>query len=282
MFTSDQYELLDFGDGRKLERFGGIVIDRPAPAVEGTKKRLPALWAQANGRFERTSSESGRWTWVAPPPTSWTARHANVCLELKPSESGQVGVFPEQADNWDWIAQQVQRAPTPVNVLNLFAYTGGSTLAAAAAGARVTHVDASKSSVDQARRNAELSGLSEAPIRWIVDDAMKFAARELKRGRQYDAVILDPPSYGHGPSGEPWKIHEQLAPLLELCRELTLERRRFMLLTCHTPGLGPAELEAHLADAIFGSCGAGAHAAPLVVRTPDGRALPSGVAACWP
>lgn len=282
MFTADQYALLDFGAGRKLERFGDVLVDRPAPSAEGVAQRDRALWSQADGRFERTTGEQGTWRWRKPPPSPWTARHNHVTFELKPSDAGQVGLFPEQAASWDWIAQQVKRSVAPVNVLNLFAYTGGSTLAAAQAGASVTHVDAAKTSVQAARRNAERSGLAAAPIRWIVEDAVKFAERELKRGRQYDAVILDPPSYGHGPTGEPWKIHQHLPNLLSLCGELTSERRAFVLLTCHTPGIGPAELEAYLADGIFGRCGFGGRASELPLLAADGRKLTCGAVARWP
>lgn len=282
MFTSHDYELLDFGDGRKLERFGGILVDRPAPAAEGTRRRHPELWSAAQARYERTANEQGRWSWSGKIPSDWRSRCGELSFALKASDAGQVGVFPEQAENWDWIARQVRRSTAPMNVLNLFAYTGGSTLAAAAAGASVTHVDAAKTSVAGARTNAELSNLSAAPIRWIVEDAVKFVERELKRGRSYDAVILDPPTYGHGPSGEPWKIHEQLPKLLALCGELLAERRQFVLLTCHTPGIGQAELSAYMADGIFGHCGAGGSTAELSLRTADERNLPSGVVARWP
>jgi 23S rRNA (cytosine1962-C5)-methyltransferase len=166
--------------------------------------------------------------------------------------------------------------------LNLFAYTGGGTLAAAAAGAEVTHIDAASSVVSRARRNAELSGLSTATIRWIVEDALKFCRREVKRGNRYDAVILDPPTYGHGPKGEAWKIGEHLLPLLELCGELTAESRAFVLVTCHSPGIGAAELSAYLSEGIFGHCGQPPKAGELHLETAEGRRLPSGVFARWP
>jgi 23S rRNA (cytosine1962-C5)-methyltransferase len=169
-----------------------------------------------------------------------------------------------------------------LRVLNLFAYTGGSTLATAAAGAEVVHVDAARGMVERARRNAEQSGLGEKSIRWIVEDATKFARRELKRGNQYDAVILDPPSYGHGPGGEAWKISDGLLPLLKVCGQLTAERRAFVLVTCHTPGIGRAELAAYLAEGIFGSCAQPPAAGELFLQTRDGRRLPSGVFARWP
>jgi 23S rRNA (cytosine1962-C5)-methyltransferase len=205
-----------------------------------------------------------------------------VQFELKPTESGQIGIFPEQAENWDWIDRQVRRADRELTLLNLFAYTGGSTLAAARAGARVVHIDAAKNVVRWARRNAQISGLEEAPIRWIAEDAQRFVERELRRGNRYDGVILDPPSYGHGPQGEVWKLSDHLMPLLEKCGQLTRSRRALFLLTCHTPGFGPAELEASLADTVFGHCQAGVRAGRLQLATVSGRRLPSGVYARWP
>jgi 23S rRNA (cytosine1962-C5)-methyltransferase len=300
--SSAEYELLDFGDGRKLERFGDVALDRPCPAAEGVEKTQSKLWRTATARFDGRTGE-GEWrpaekTWK---PNGWVFRHDNVAsfqLELEALPSGQVGVFPEQAGNWDWIVRQVGRitnkTPSPqpspkgrgskgaLRVLNLFAYTGGSTLAAVAAGAEVVHVDAASSVVDRARRNAAISGLAVRPIRWIVEDAMKFCRREAKRGNKYDAVILDPPTYGHGPKGEPWKLGEHLLPLLELCGELTAENRAFVLVTCHSPGIGPADLSAYLSEGIFGHCGQPPKSGELYLETADGRRLPSGVYARWP
>jgi 23S rRNA (cytosine1962-C5)-methyltransferase len=286
MFDPDNYELLDFGDGRKLERFGPHVIDRLSPAAEECAIRDPALWKTAVARFRRTNGEQGVWASRGTPLDVWTIRHesvtARVIFELKLTPFGHLGIFPEQAENWDWIATQVRQARRPLKVLNLFAYTGGSTLAAAAAGAEVVHVDAAKNVVEWARRNAVLSGLESAVIRWIAEDARKFVARELRRGNRYDAVILDPPSYGHGAQGEAWKLERDLLPLLQACGELTAERRAFMLLTCHSPNFGAAELQAALADAVFGHCQSGATAKPLFLRTADGRKLSAGIAARWP
>jgi len=196
-------------------------------------------------------------------------------------------MFPEQASNWDWIARQVKRCQKSrpdhrPRVLNLFAYSGGSTLAAAGAGAEVVHVDAAKTTVAWARANAAASQLSEAPIRWIVEDAMKFTEREIKRGNQYEGIILDPPSYGHGPKGQPWKISQDLIPLLTNCAKLTEQSRQFILFTCHAPDFGPAEAEASLAQAVFGSCSAGATARRLNLQTRSGRKLNAGIVARWP
>lgn len=285
MFARDQYELIDFGEGRKLERFGGVLVDRPCPAAEGLARSDSTGWADADARYGRAAGSEGAWHTERPIPEPWSVGHDSQRLLLKPTPFGHVGVFPEQSPHWDWIADRVRRAGragSAVKVLNLFAYTGGSTLAAAAAGAEVVHVDAAKNVVAWARHNAELSGLADAPIRWIVEDAATFVRREVKRKNQYDAVILDPPSYGHGPKGEAWKIETDLMTLLEGCRELTKQSRAFMLLTCHSPTFGPAELEAALAEAVFGHCGAGAAADEMTLDTADGRKLPSGVVARWP
>jgi 23S rRNA (cytosine1962-C5)-methyltransferase len=242
VFDLEQYELIDFGGGRKLERFGSLLLDRPSPAAEGTPKANPALWGETHARYERLDDTRGRWTDRVLLPATWTIRYEAHSFELRPTDFGHVGLFPEQAANWDWIAERIAREAQPCKILNLFAYTGGSTLAAAAAGAEVVHIDAAKNVVAWARRNAELSGLADRPIRWIAEDAMRFVLREIKRRNQYDAVILDPPSYGHGPRGEPWKLADDLPALLSACGELTARRRTFILLSCHTPGYGVAEL----------------------------------------
>lgn len=279
VFSADQYQLLDFGDGRRLERFGPWVLDRPAPAAELAARRNPSAWQEADARFDRDGEgESGRWTGEHELPPRWTIRHAPFSLELKRTEFGHLGVFPEQAGNWDWIGEQVCAAGRPVRVLNLFAYTGASTLAAAAAGAQVTHVDGARNVVAWARQNAGLSGLAEAPIRWIAEDAQKFVRRELKRGNRYDAVILDPPSYGHGPHGEVWRLSKHLPWLLQACGRLTAGQPRFMLLTCHTPGFSPERLRRLLLEAIGDAGQCAASAEELAIAAATGQRLRSGVA----
>ena len=289
-----QYELIDFGDGRKLERFGAVVVDRPCPAAEGDAISRPAAWREATARYDGSRAGDGEWSpnskkWVSDDwlyAYSSQEGEASFQLRLDALPSGQVGVFPEQRENWDWIGGQIAKPQAEgsrrLRVLNLFAYTGASTLAAAAAGADVVHVDAARSVVDRARRNAELSGLADRPIRWIVEDVAKFCRREVRRGNRYDAVIVDPPSYGHGPKGEVWQINRDLMPLLELCGELTSDSRAFVLVTCHSPGIGPAELSAYLSDGIFGHCGQPPAAADMFLKTAEGRRLPSGVYARWP
>ncbi len=242
MTDLDAYELLDYGQGRKLERFGDVSVDRPSPAAEGAVPTRPQAWKAATVRFERTTGESGRWSPRGAVPASWSFCDEDLHFLLKPTPFGHVGLFPEQRTNWRWIRQQVARRPAGLRVLNLFAYTGGSTLAAAAAGAAVTHVDAARNVVQWARQNAAASDLQTAPIRWITEDASRFVTRELRRGQKYDALILDPPSYGHGPKGETWKLSSDLLPLLKNCRSLLGERPAFVLLTCHSPGFGAAEL----------------------------------------
>ena len=286
--TRIAYELLDFGAGRKLERFGDWVLDRPCPAAADIKPARKK-WSESTAKYEADRAADGVWKTNAK---HWRnaqmefpvqlSEELKFRMRLSPLPSGQIGVFYEQFANWQWIARQVDRSKKTLTVLNLFAYTGGSTLAAAAAGAEVVHLDASKSMVSRARENATLSGLDDAPIRWIVEDAMRFCERELKRGNRYDAIILDPPSYGHGPKGQQWSIKRDLLPLLELCGQLTADSRVFVLCTCHSPGIGPAELSAYLADGIFGHCGQPGKSGELHLQAADGRKLPSGVFARWP
>jgi 23S rRNA (cytosine1962-C5)-methyltransferase len=286
------YELIDFGEGRKLERFGAWVFDRPCPTAAGVSKRRPKLWQQRKARFNGQRAGGGEWEpnpydvddgrfELDRVPLVSAPVDAGFKLMAMPRPGGQVGLFPEQFANWQWIAARVRASSQPLNVLNLFAYTGGSTLAAACAGASVVHVDAAKPIVEQASFNASQSGV-ETGVRWIVEDAVKFCRREARRGNRYDAVILDPPTYGHGPKSEEWLLKRDLLPLLELCGELTERRPKFALVTCHTPGVGPAELAAYLADGLFGHCGQPPRAGELFLETADGRRLPSGVYARWP
>lgn len=281
MFRADQYQLIDFGDGRRLERFGQLVLDRPCPGAEDVARADPAAWETADARFERGGGKRGSWSCRGDLPKRWTTAHGPLTFELKRTEFGQLGLFPEQAANWDWIARRVASSAEPVHVLNLFAYTGAATLAAAAAGAHVVHVDSARNIVAWARRNAELSDLANAPIRWIVEDAVKFVKRELKRGAAYEAVILDPPSYGHGRRGEVWRLSKHLPRLLGMCAELTASRGRFLLLSAHTPGFGSSRLQAMWADARSPAATTGIIAEELVLSDARGRRLPSGSAVRW-
>jgi 23S rRNA (cytosine1962-C5)-methyltransferase len=240
---------MDAGDGRRLERFGALIVDRPAPMAEEPQRDAGA-WANADLRFDKYVG----WTAIADSePGPWEVTEGDLRFELRPTETGQVGLFPEQASNRAWVRATLAGGvggDEPPSVLNLFAYTGAVTLAAAAGGASVTHVDGSRPTVAWARRNAELSGLADRPIRWIVDDVEAFVAREQRRERRYDAVILDPPSYGHGRGAAGgWRLEERLEGLLDRCADLTDDDPAFVLLTAHTPGFGPDRLAGELARA---------------------------------
>jgi len=281
MFRKDQYQLLDFGNGRRLERFGQFVLNRPCPAGEGVALSDPAAWKKAEAEYVRREPEGGNWRSKHEMPLSWSINYGKLQFELKLTDFGHVGIFPEQAGNWDWIAKQVKAAGEPLKVLNLFAYTGGATMAAAAAGAEVVHVDAAQNTVLWARRNTEASGLGDSSIRWITEDAAKFVQRELKRKNTYHGVVLDPPTYGHGPKGEVWKIQEHLPPLLEMCAELTKGDRRFVLLSCHATRFIPADLEKMLAVSLGETKRQKIEAGGLVLVAPDKRQLAGGIAARW-
>lgn len=281
MFSPEQYQLLDFGDGRKLERFGPVVLDRPSPAAGGFRPARNDAWESAAARFEKSGDSAGHWIERSPLPAAWSIEHDRVTFELKATEFGHVGLFAEQAENWDWIARLMAAANRPLNVLNLFAYTGGSTLAAAAAGASVTHVDSAKNTVAWARRNAQRSGLADAPIRWITEDAARFVQRELRRENRYDAIVLDPPSYGHGPKREVWKLSKDLAPLLQICRKLLTDKPAFFLLTCHTPEFSSDNLNQLIRQIGIAQEHNEIQSHPLFITATDGRRLPSGVMVRW-
>lgn len=297
VFAPDQYELLDFGTGRKLERFGHEVLDRPSPAAVGTDIVDPELWSTATARFDLAASGKGKgkgeWDNAGLAASSdeepWSVRHGDSRLIMGLNAAGNVGVFPEQADNWDWIAEQVRHIQNDLldrrpRVLNLFAYTGGASLAAAAAGAEVAHVDSSGPTVAWAKKNAAASGMADLPIRWLVEDAIKFAARECRRGNYYDGVIADPPTYGHGPKGKAFKFGEHVGELMELCAELVGERGvggRFVLFSCHAPGFGVDDAKATVSRALPTSDATCVTAQTLDLETVDGRKLSAGVSVRW-
>ncbi|GAB4138780.1 class I SAM-dependent methyltransferase [Thermopirellula anaerolimosa] len=239
------YELLDFGAGRRLERFGPWVTDRPAAGAKQPKAN-PERWASAHARYQGARSGDGAWLRRENPPDAWTVAWRDLRFELRPCPSGQVGLFPEHAVDWA-VIRSLLRSSAGKRVLNLFAYTGGATLAAAQAGAEVFHVDAARNMVAWAARNAELSGLRDAPVHWIVEDAWKFVRRELRRGNGYFGVLLDPPSYGHGPRGESFQFARHVSSLLQSCLDL-LDDEGFLLFTSHTPGFGPRRLTGLLHD----------------------------------
>lgn len=235
------YEVLDCSGGEKLERWGRYVLVRPDPQVIwDTPKDAPG-WRRPNAHYHRSAMGGGEWEFF-DLPEQWKIRYGGLTFHLKPFRFKHTGLFPEQAANWDWFSEKIRAANRPIKVLNLFAYTGGATVAAAAAGASVTHVDAAKGMVTWAKENAASSGLADAPIRWIVDDCVKFAEREIRRGNRYDAIIMDPPSYGRGPKGEIWKIEDSVFPLITLCERLLSDKPLFFLVNSYTTGLQPAVL----------------------------------------
>ncbi len=233
------YAVLDCGGGEKVERWGKQILVRPDPQAIWPKIETENAWKRANAIYHRSKSGGGHWE-IRKLPAQWTISYKELTFNLKPMSFKHTGLFPEQAANWDFIMEKVRGAGRPVSVLNLFAYTGGATLAAAAAGASVCHVDASKGMTQWARENAASSGLADKPIRWIVDDCKKFVQREIRRGHKYDAIIMDPPSYGRGPSGETWKIEEDVADFVKLTMELLSDRPLFVLISSYSTGLAPS------------------------------------------
>lgn len=235
------YEVLDTSDGEKLERWGKYQLVRPDPQVIwNTEKKLPG-WRKPNGHYHRSNKGGGEWEFNSLPE-EWTINYNSLTFHLKPFSFKHTGLFPEQAANWDWFSKLIRESGRDIKVLNLFAYTGGATVSAAAAGASVTHVDASKGMVTWAKENAASSGLADASIRWLVDDCSKFVQREIRRGNKYDAIIMDPPSYGRGPKGEIWKIEENIYPFIELCSQVLSDNPLFFLINSYTTGLQPAVL----------------------------------------
>jgi 23S rRNA (cytosine1962-C5)-methyltransferase len=281
------YELLDFGRGRKLERFGPFVLDRPAPVAAEDVPADPAAWTGATARYERPPGAPGRWQPAGTLPTSWEVTAEGLCMELRPTPSGGVGLFPEQLEVAGWVEEIVSRLAAgtpkagPPAVLNLFAHTGLLSLVAARAGARVAHVDASRPAVAWARRNAARCRLEDRPIRWLVDDAFAFARREERRGRRYDGLILDPPTYGHGPDGGAWDLQAGIADLLAVLAELTAGRPAFLFLTAHAAGLAAGDLAGAVVAAFGDRVAHQARTGPLDVATADGRRLPAGLALRW-
>lgn len=242
LWPPDQYALLDFGVGRKLESFAGILLDRPSPAADGVSRSDPALWHPNRLRVDSGGRPSPG---AAAPPPGWRANYQDVCFHLKLTPFGHVGLFPEQAANWSWLSELLNgwnRAARP-RLLNLFGYTGGTTLIAASAGAEVIHVDASAPAVNWARQNARDSQLKQAPIRWLVEDARKFVSRELRRGNQHDVIVMDPPTFGHGPQKQRWQIEADLQPLLRECIQLLSGGRAALLVTGHSESPTPAEVD---------------------------------------
>ncbi len=265
------YELLDSGAGQKLERFGPHTLIRPCQQAVWQKEK-PHLWADADAFFSR--EEGNKWTFRKKLPKEWMAQIGGVTFKISPTDFGHLGVFPEHADLWQWMRGRVQEK----RILNLFAYSGGVTLAAAQEGAQVCHLDASKGMVDWARENAQVNKLAKTPIRWIVDDALKFLRREIKRDSRYEGIILDPPTFGRGAKGEIFKIEEEIIPLLQLCRDLLSDRPLFVIFSCHTPGFTPLVME-HLLRQTIGK--GHIEIGEMALHSPGALSIPSGSFGRW-
>lgn len=275
------YEVIDCSRGEKLERWGKYILLRPDPQVIwDTEEKIPQ-WKKLNGHYHRSTKGGGEWEFFNLPE-QWSINYKGLTFQLKPFSFKHTGLFPEQAANWDWFGDKIKNAGRPVKVLNLFAYTGGATLAAAKAGAAVTHVDASKGMVGWAKENAKSSGLEDAPIRWIVDDCVKFVEREIRRGNHYDAIIMDPPSYGRGPKGEIWKIEDAVYPLVKLCAQLLSDEPLFFLINSYTTGLAPAVLTYMLGTTVQSKFGGIVRSDEIGLPvTNTGLVLPCGASGRW-
>ncbi len=274
------YELIDASSGERLERWGDIILIRPDPQIVWNTPKKNPLWKEAHARYHRSSSGGGHWETYRRVPDVWQIGYKDLAFRLKPMGFKHTGLFPEQAVNWDWIANAVRSANRKIKVLNLFAYTGGATLASLSAGAETVHVDASKGMVLWAKDNAAASGLADKPVRWLVDDCLKFVAREIRRGNHYDGIVMDPPSYGRGPNGEIWKIEEQIYPLLTQCRQLLSEQPLFFIINSYTTGLSPAVMMYLLETLELGGGTVSAEEIGLPV-TETGLVLPCGSTAVW-
>ena len=277
----NDYEVIDTSGGEKLERWGKHILVRPDPqAIWNTPKNEPG-WRNYDAKYSRSNTGGGKWSNLRLPE-SWQVKYRELTFNVKPMNFKHTGVFPEQAANWDFIMEKIRNAGRPVSVLNLFAYTGGATIAAAAAGASVCHVDAAKGMVAWAKENARSSGLEDRPIRWIVDDCGKFVEREIRRGRKYDAIIMDPPSYGRGPSGEVWKLEESLYPFVELVSQVLSDDPLFVIINSYTTGLAPSVLTYILETLVSKKYGGHTVSDELGLPvTCNGLALPCGSTGRW-
>ena len=275
------YEVLDCSEGEKLERWASYILVRPDPQVIWNTPKAHAGWKKKNGHYHRSSKGGGEWEFFHLPE-QWSIFYKGLTFHLKPFSFKHTGLFPEQATNWDWFSNKIRLAKRQIRVLNLFAYTGGATIAAAKAGANVTHVDASKGMVTWAKENALSSGLANAPIRWIVDDCIKFVEREIRRGSHYDAIIMDPPSYGRGPKGEIWKIEDAIYPLVQLCTKLLSEQPLFFLINSYTTGFAPSVLSYLLGCEVVPKFGGNVYADEVGLPvTESGLVLPCGSSGRW-
>lgn len=278
----NDYRLLDTSSGEKLESWGGKILVRPDPQVIWNTQKKLKEWDTADARYVRSSSGGGAWEYKQQLPVTWEIGYKDLKFVIRPTGFKHTGLFPEQAVNWDLFSEIIRKQDREISVLNLFAYTGGATLACAAAGANVCHVDASKGMVAWAKENVKASGLTEKPIRWIIDDCIKFVEREIKRGKQYDAIIMDPPSYGRGPNGEIWKLEEQIYPLISLCKNVLSDNPLFFAVNSYTTGLSPSVMKYILGVTVADRFNGRIEADEIGLKVEStGLYLPCGSTAIW-
>ena len=276
------YKLLDATDGYRLESWGGVILVRPDPQIVWKFEKRSPMWDKAHAVYHRSSKGGGEWEYRKKFPAEWNIAYDNMTFKVTPTGFKHTGIFPEQATNWDEYAKMIAKEGRELNILNLFGYTGGATLACAAAGAKVCHVDASKGVVAWGKENAQLSGLSDRPIRWIVDDCIKFVQREIRRGNKYDGIIMDPPSYGRGPNGEVWKLEDNIFQLLDLCSQILSDDPLFVAVNSYTTGVSPSVME-YMLDVMMRDKYKGTVSAQEIGLTVQstGMALPCGSTAFW-
>ena len=276
------YELIDCSEGERLERWGNIVLIRPDPQVIWKTDKKHPLWRKANARYHRSNSGGGQWETYTKIPAEWNVSYNELTFHIKTMGFKHTGLFPEQAVNWDYMTDIIKNAGRPVKVLNLFAYTGGATIACLKAGASVTHVDASKGMVQWARENAQLSGVSDKSVRWLVDDCIKFVQREIRRGNKYDIIIMDPPSYGRGPGGEIWKLEDEVYNFVSLCKEIVSDDALAMFINSYTTGLAPSVMQYILGSIMVPEFGGKVSSDEIGLPVTSSKmVLPCGATAIW-
>ena len=278
----EDYELIDCSEGERLERWKDIILIRPDPQVIWKTRKKHPLWKKANARYVRSNSGGGKWETFTRIPAEWNVDYNDLTFHIKTMGFKHTGLFPEQAVNWDYMTDLIKNAGRPVKVLNLFAYTGGATIACLKAGAHVTHDDASKGMVQWARENAELSGVSDKPVRWLVDDCIKFVQREIRRGNKYDIIIMDPPSYGRGPGGEIWKLEDEVYNFVSLCSEIVSDDAIAMFINSYTTGLAPSVMQYILGSIMVPKFGGNVSSDEIGIPVTSSKmVLPCGATAIW-
>lgn len=278
----EDYELIDCSSGERLERWGDIILIRPDPQIIWKSPKKNPLWHNAHARYLRSSTGGGRWEIMKNTPDAWKIAYRDLTFHVKTMGFKHTGIFPEQAVNWELMTKLIKEADRPVKVLNLFAYTGGATIACLKAGAQVVHVDASKGMVAWAKDNAAVSSVADCPVRWIVDDCIKFVNREIRRGNRYDIIIMDPPSYGRGPGGEVWKLENEVYDFVELCSQLLSDDALMMLINSYTTGLSPSVMEYILGCVVSPRFGGSVSGSEIGLPVSDtGMTLPCGASAIW-